>query len=192
MKNLGPIQKTVVGAQFLFVAFGASKEAYAGAWYFLNRSFSDVPNISAMINLDMVGTGYNGFYAYTSSNADINALLNSLKAGLQPILPGVPASEPYPSDHRAFYSMEIPSVMFTTGRYSQYDTERDTQSIIDYETMERELEYLYNFTEVLANTDVMLWWGHCKHDDVPDTLAMFVDWQMSDTRNIATVVRRPF
>ena len=140
----------------LFVAFGASKEAYAGAWYFLNRSFSDVPNISAMINLDMVGTGYNGFYAYTSSNADMNALLNSLKTGLQPILPEITASEPYPSDHRAFYSMEIPSVMFTTGRYSQYDTERDTQSIIDYETMERELEYLYNFTEVLANTDASL------------------------------------
>ena len=138
----------------LFVAFGASKEAYAGAWYFLNRSFAAVPNIAAMINLDMLGTGYNGFYAYTSSNADMNALLNNLKMGLQPIVPEVTASEPYPSDHRAFYSKEIPSVMFTTGRYPQYDTERDTQSIIDYEVMERELEYLYNFTETLANTNV--------------------------------------
>ena len=137
----------------LFVAFGASKEAYAGAWYFLNRSFSAVPDISAMINLDMLGTGYNGFYAYTSSNADMNALLNNMKMGLQPIVPEVTASEPYPSDHRAFYSKEIPSVVFTTGRYPQYDTERDTQSIIGYEVMERELEYLYNFTETLANTD---------------------------------------
>lgn len=24
--------------------------------------------------------------------------------------------------------------------------------------------------EVLANTDVLLWWGHCKHEDVPDEL----------------------
>ena len=137
----------------LFVAFGASKETYAGAWYFLNRSFSFVPQIDAMINLDMLGTGYNGFYAYTSSNADMNALLDGLKAGLQPILPEVSAIEPYPSDHRAFYSKEIPSVMFTTGKYPQHDTERDTQSIIDYETMERELEYIYNFTEALANAD---------------------------------------
>ena len=137
----------------LFVAFGASKETYAGAWYFLNRSFSFVPQIDAMINLDMLGTGYNGFYAYTSSNADMNALLDGLKAGLQPILPEVSATEPYPSDHRAFYSKEIPSVMFTTGKYPQHDTERDTQSIIDYETMERELEYIYNFTEALANAD---------------------------------------
>ena len=34
--------------------------------------------------------------------------------------------------------------------------------------------------------------GKNKHDDVPDALAMFVDWQMSDTRNIATLIRRPF
>ena len=31
-----------------------------------------------------------------------------------------------------------------------------------------------------------------KHDDVPDTLAMFVDWQMADRANIAVVMRRPF
>ena len=140
----------------LFVAFGASKDSYAGAWYFLNRSFPDVKNIDAMINLDMLGTGYNGFYAYTSSNSDMNALLTGLKTGLQPIFPEITAVEPYPSDHRAFYSKEIPSVLFTTGRYPQHDSERDTQSIIDYETMERELEYIYNFTEVLANTDAVL------------------------------------
>ena len=34
--------------------------------------------------------------------------------------------------------------------------------------------------------------GKNKHDDVPDTLAMFVDWQMSDRANIATIMRRPF
>lgn len=140
----------------LFIAFGASRETYAGSWYFLNRSFSDSDKIDAMINLDMLGAGYNGFYAYTSSNADMNALINGLTAGLQPVLPEITAVEPYPSDHRAFYSNEIPSVMFTTGRYPEHDTERDTQSIIDYESMEREQEYLYNFTEALANTEALL------------------------------------
>ena len=119
----------------LFVAFGASNESFAGSWYFLERSFSDVANIDAMINLDMLGTGYNGFYAYTSSNADMNALLKGLTAELQPVLPEVVAAEPYPSDHRIFYSKEIPSVMFTTGRYPEHNTEKDTQAIIDYEIM---------------------------------------------------------
>lgn len=137
----------------LFVAFGASARTYAGAWYFLNRSFKDAANIDAMINLDMLGMGYNGFYAYTSSNADLNTLIRRQEGELQPILPELTAQEPYPSDHRAFYAKEIPSVVFTTGKYSQHNTDRDTQGLLDFETMERELEYIYNFTEALANLD---------------------------------------
>lgn len=135
----------------LFVAFGASAETYAGAWYFLNRSFRDAGNIDAMINLDMLGTGYNGFYAYTASNADMNALIRTLSGDLHPIEPEIVAYEAYPSDHRAFYAKEIPSVMFTTGKYPEHNSEKDTQSILDYDMMEREQEYIYNFTLALAN-----------------------------------------
>lgn len=140
----------------IFVAFGASAETFAGSWYFLNRYFTDSGNIDGMINLDMLGTGYNGFYAYTSSNADVNALIKTVSADLQPILPEIVASEPYPSDHRTFYSMEIPSVLFTTGRYPQHNTSKDTQAIIDYEMMERELEFIYNFSLALANSEERL------------------------------------
>ena len=34
--------------------------------------------------------------------------------------------------------------------------------------------------------------GRNKHDDVPDTLSMFVDWQMSDRSNVVTILKRPF
>lgn len=137
----------------LFVAFGASAETYSGSWYFLNRSFADVGNIDAMINLDMLGTGDDGFYAYTGSNVDLNAVIRTQSAELQPILPEITAAEIYPSDHRAFFDKEIPSVHFTTGRYPEHNTEKDTQSILDYENMERELEYIYNFTLALAGDD---------------------------------------
>lgn len=135
----------------IFVAFGASSETFAGAWYFLNRSFSDVDAIDMMINLDMLGTGDDGFYAYTASNNDLNAVLRDMSAELQPVHPEVVSYEPYPSDHRAFYSKEIPAVYFTTGRYSQHNTPRDTGDIIDYGMMERELEFIYNFTVNMAN-----------------------------------------
>ena len=140
----------------LFVAFGASMETYAGAWYFLNRSFSDSKNIETMINLDMLGMGSNGFYAYTASNVDLNLIIRKLSGELHPIRPEVTASEPYPSDHRAFYASEIPAVMFTTGKYSEHNTERDTQSILDYDTMEKELEYIYNFLLEVAGTSQTL------------------------------------
>ena len=86
--------------------------------------------------------------------------------------PEITAMEPYPSDHRAFYSHEIPSVLFTTGRFPQHNTERDTQSIIDYEMMERELEYIYNFTETLANTEASLMF---RPSDVPKRSAEYDD-----------------
>lgn len=127
----------------VFVAFGASCESFAGSWYFADREFRD--KVELMVNLDMLGTGLNGFYAYTSSNNDVNALVESLKGELQPVHPQITSAEPYPSDHRSFYAKEIPSVLFTTGRYTEHNTPKDTPSIIDYESMERELEYVYNF-----------------------------------------------
>lgn len=136
----------------IFVAFGASTNAYAGSWYFLNRSFSDVDRIDAMVNLDMLGTGDTGFYAYTASNADLNAILRTVEAALQPLVPEVTASEPYPSDHRSFYAREIPSVYLTTGCYPEKGTHRDVPSIVNYDYMERELEYIYNLTLEMANT----------------------------------------
>ena len=135
----------------LLVGFGSSTQSYAGAWYFLNRAFTATPDIDAMINLDMVGTGGRGFYAYTASNADMNALLQKVNSTLIPIVPEITASEPFASDHRAFYDKEIPSVYFTTGRYPEWSSSRDVPSIIDYENMERELEYIYNFAVELAN-----------------------------------------
>lgn len=138
----------------LFAAFGASNETFAGAWYFLERSFPETARIDAMVNLDMLGTGYHGFYAYTGSNVDMNAVVNRLSGELQPIHPELTSGEIYPSDHRAFYAKEIPSIVFTTGRYPEHNTDRDTQSIIDFDMMERELEYIYNYVHALANLNV--------------------------------------
>lgn len=135
----------------IIAAFGASLEQGAGAWYFLNRSFPASDKIDAMINLDMLGTASGGFYAYTASNQDLNDALNELQATLQPIHPRIVAEEPVNSCHRQFYEKEIPSVLFTTGMYPEYNTVRDTPSILEFEDMERELEYLYNFSLKLIN-----------------------------------------
>lgn len=135
----------------IIAAFGSSLETGAGAWYFLNRSFPQPERIDAMINLDMLGTGSNGFYAFTSSNPDLNTLLEQVNATLQPVVPKVVALEPVSSDHRIFYDKKIPSVFFTTGRYPEYNTDRDTASILEYDGMERELEYIYNFSVALVN-----------------------------------------
>lgn len=135
----------------ILAAFGSSLQSGAGAWYFLNRSFSGAQSVDAMVNLEMLGTGSNGFYAYTASNADLNTLLTTMQGTLQPVQPQIVTKEPVNSDHRIFYDKEIPAVMFTTGMYPEYNTDRDTASILEYSDMDRELEYLYNFSIALAN-----------------------------------------
>lgn len=135
----------------IFAAFGASGETLAGSWYFLNRAFPAAGKIDAMIDLDMVGGGGAGFYAYTSSNQDLDVVLDALRGELLPIHPEKAAAEPYSGDHRAFYDSGIPSVLLTSGQYPEHDTARDTYEILDFDKMERELEYAYALSATLAN-----------------------------------------
>ena len=136
----------------VFVAFGASALANAGSWYFINRSFAGQAGaVDAMVNLDMLGTGYAGFYGYSCSNADMNSYAARLRGTLQPVFPEIVAEEPYPSDHRSFYGAQIPSMFFTTGRYPEYNSWNDTPDILDYEWMERELEYIFSYTVALTS-----------------------------------------
>ncbi len=143
--------RTLLRRSVLFVAFGASRETCAGSWYFLNRSFQDADRIDAMVNLDMVGTGADSFSAYTSANEDLGMLVQTLRTELLPVQPELVRVEPYPGDHLAFYDRQIPSVLFTTGRYPEHDSGRDSWDILDYDGMERELEYVYNYVQRLCN-----------------------------------------
>ena len=145
--------RTLLRRSIVFVGFGASAQTFAGSWYFLNRSFAaDADKIDAMVNLDMLGTAKaGGLLAYTASNEDLNTLVNELQGELLPIQASLVAQAPYPGDHVAFYDKEIPSVLFTSGRYPEHGTGRDSFDIIDFEGMERELEYIYSYVQRLCN-----------------------------------------
>lgn len=150
----------------LIVGFGASTASFAGSWHFLNQSFAkDAGNIDAMVNLDMLGIGRNGLQAFTSGNDDLNLMLGKLNMSGMPIKASYASMEPYPSDHQVFYAAKKPSVFFTGGRYSEHNTPKDTQSILDYDFMEVVLEYLYNFSITLANVPV----GHPSFEKVVES-----------------------
>lgn len=136
----------------IFVSFGSSTASFAGAWHFLHHTLGkDITRIDAMVDLDMLGVSANGMMAFTGGNEDINLMLSKLSSERQPLNPKIIPVEPYPSDYQVFYASEIPSVFFTTGRYSEHNTHRDTAEILDYEFMEREGEYLYNFLLHICN-----------------------------------------
>ena len=167
--------RSLVRRSILFVGFGASTETLAGSWYFLDRAFKDTPNIDAMVNLDMLGLPENGFYAYSSSNEDLDTIVKTLQGELLPIQAKSTAAEPYTGDHRAFYSKEIPSILFTTGRYPEHNTGRDTYGIIDFEGMEKELEYIYSYTLRLCNGQRPLFHNGTVKEEIPVGTYAFAD-----------------
>ncbi|MBQ3711128.1 MAG: TonB family protein [Bacteroidales bacterium] len=131
----------------ILVAFGASNRLNAGSWYFLNRAFGkEIPDIESAVDLYQLGDGAQGFWAYTASNADLNSLLERVSGTLQPVKPNIVPAEPAVSDHRSFYAKEIPSVMFTSGKIPKI-LPRPEDCAFDW--MERELEYIYNYTMLL-------------------------------------------
>lgn len=146
------INNVLFSRNVIFVGFGAETKGMAGAYYFLSNFFKkDLSKIDAMINLDCLGTEGEEFYAYTSSCMDMNKILLALNSDLYPYKPQITAEEIYPSDHRAFYSFEIPSVHFSTGRFVEHNTFRDVASALDYNKMEALLEYIYSTAKKLAN-----------------------------------------
>lgn len=162
----------------LFVGFGASAQTFAGSWYFLNRAFAaDADKIDAMVNLDILGLAETGFYAFTSSNEDLNTIVKTLQGELLPIQAQLTNQAPYPGDQIVFYDKEIPSVLFTTGRYPEHNTGRDTYSIVDFEGMERELEYIYSYVQELCNGHKPLFRNKevKKADDTPTDVFAYSD-----------------
>lgn len=164
----------------ILCAFGASLPDNAGSWYFVNRSFAGKDRIDAMVNLDMVGTGSRGFYAYTASNADLNQIVNDLAGTLQPMHPRLVTAEPVQSDHRSFYAAGIPSILFTTGMYPEYNTPYDLPSVVEYDNMEREMEYIWNFTLKLVNGSAPAFSPREVRNEAPETGA--VAWADCDVK----------
>lgn len=152
----------VASASFLFrrsvvfVAFGAKEMGMAGSWYFVNRAFSPISDVSLMIDLNMVGRGgpKNPFSYYTCvPNNDISNAVQRVSDNISFVRPSVGSGQMISSDYLAFYQREIPVALFTTGMHNDYRTLRDTPDMLEYESMERICEYLFSFVMDVANMD---------------------------------------
>ena len=79
---------------------------------------------------------------------------------------------------------------------SNKDTRIQTNSALVKEHVLFKDESLYakdrEYRDAMTQLTTYSMMGKNKNDDVPDALAMFVDWQMSDRANIATIIKRKF
>lgn len=143
----------------LFVAFGAEELGSHGSWYFANRAFAPTPDISLMINLDMVGRGdeLTDLSVYTTvPNPALSRLLHEASEMPLMSLPQIVEGDYFSSDHRVFASLGIPTALFTTKLHSDYHSLRDTPDKLNYRTMEHLSNYLLHLVKLAANSPNML------------------------------------
>ena len=143
----------------IFAFFGSNELGMAGSWYFLNRSFGEVENIVAMINLDMVGRSGrdNSMQVFVAGlNREMTAIANKLSGRALSIAPEQTYTDYFPSDHRNFYEKGMPSVMFTSGVHRDYRTVRDTPDKLDYSQMAHLAEYVYSMALELSDRDARI------------------------------------
>lgn len=74
---------------------------------------------------------------------------------------------------------------------------KDTRIQINSALVKERILFKYDspskeYREMMTQLTSYSMMGKNKHDDVPDALSLFVDWQMSDRANIATIMKRPF
>lgn len=149
-------QHYVFRRSVIFALFGAEELGMVGSWYFLNRSFREVENIVAMINLDMVGRSGrdNRLQVYTAdANIELMGIINTLSGRALSIAPQYTPTDYFPSDHRLFYEKGIPVALFTSGVHRDYHTVRDTPDKLDYKQMESLVEYVFAMAQVLSDRD---------------------------------------
>ncbi len=153
MAKLVSDNKFFFGRSIVFVAFGAGECGNAGAWYFVNRAFSEIGSVKAMVNLDMLGRGNdrNPFRVYSSlSRTKLNSLLEKT-AEFPVVVPPIASEGTFPqSDYLPFYEKGIPVVHFTTGSTRESRTVKDTPQLLQYRNMERNCNYLFYFLQVLS------------------------------------------
>ena len=140
----------------LFVGFGAGEQGMAGSWYFVNRAFSQIRDVKAMVDLDCLGRSGNGhaLSLFTQlGDVDFNYLYNQTREQPVSLSPVRSKDLPLSSDCLAFYERQIPVFLFTTGMAREHRTIKDTPRLLDFASMEAICNYLYHFLLVLADQD---------------------------------------
>ena len=143
----------VPARSLLFATFGAEEMGIIGSKYLVENSPINVDSIQVMINMDMIGRLNEDRQLQiggVGTSPGLKSLVESINSNYGFKLKF--ASEGYgPSDHAAFYAMDVPVLYFTTGAHSDYHTPEDKASAINLEGTREVIAFVSEVAAALAN-----------------------------------------
>ena len=145
----------------IFAFFGAEEQGIAGSKAFVEwmktedaarRNLpADIGGIVAMVNLDMVGRMRDGSLSIsgTGTSSLFKAIADSAAARTGLTINCTPDGYG-PSDHASFVAADIPVFYITTGGHIEYHTPDDTPATLNYDGMQKALEFSQELIGQLA------------------------------------------
>lgn len=138
---------------YLFIAFSGEEKGLLGANYFTKNPTIDLSTSSYMINMDMVGRLDTADYALAINGVGTSPVWDTLLSSIDvpPLVISTTQSGVGPSDHTAFYLVDLPVLHFFTGTHEDYHKPSDDADKINYEGMEKVFEYIMDVNYILAD-----------------------------------------
>ena len=139
----------------IFTTFSAEESGLDGSTYFVNNPPVALNQIKAMINLEKLVGDPEAEFLYVSYNTNpifeqIRIKTDSLQPiTLKPFYPGLIAD----TDHYAFAQRKIPSITIGTGSQINIHTPLDHADNLDYDLLQKRVNYVLSYLIQLANSD---------------------------------------
>lgn len=141
---------------YLFLAFSGEELGLFGSKYYVDNPTIDLKNVTAMINMDMVGRLSDSSRVLTVGGVGTSPTWYEL---YPPLPPGAMAKRAFiikidssgtgPSDHTSFYRKDIPVLFFFTGLHSDYHKPSDDFDKINYNGEVMIINHIYSVVESL-------------------------------------------
>lgn len=148
--------KTTEKANYVFALFAGEEDGLMGSKKFAETVKTAYPNLTAMINLDMIGR-MNKDKDLTVGGVGSSPLFPELITKMKPagIHIAVDSSGVGPSDHTSFYLKDIPVLFMFTGTHADYHKPSDDEDKINYRGVNLITNFVYNIANALAEQNAV-------------------------------------
>ncbi len=153
LKLAEKLKDTLVGSNYLFIAFSGEEMGLLGSNYFCKNPTIELEKSNYMINMDMVGRLREDktlSISGTGTTPIWKQVLNANNPGFKLVLS---ESGVGPSDHTSFYLQDIPVLHFFTGQHEDYHKPSDDFEKLNYKGMEMISDYIINVIGDLDGLD---------------------------------------
>ena len=146
--------KEIEKANYIFALFSGEEDGLQGSKFMTETIKTLYPNVTAMINMDMVGklnASKDLLVGGIGTSPDFKKIVELNKpAGFNVTLD---ESGVGPTDHTSFYLKDIAVLNFFTGTHTDYHKPSDDEDKINYTGVKNIVEYVFKVTHDIANLE---------------------------------------